>query len=318
LIQEDAVSIRIVVAGNTPEVTRKWHERFVRATTAAKFIEWAEGQPPVDADYAIVWRPPGALFRQERRLKAAFNLGAGVDSVMRLPELPAELPVLRLEDAGMARQMAEYVLHGIAHVTRRFADYADLQQAGQWRQWPPVSYSEWPVGVMGLGAIGSQVAQAIVAAGYPTAGWSRSARHVDGVHAFGGPDQLGAFLERSRVLVNLLPLTPDTENILNRQNLKMLQSGGYVINVARGPHVVDEDLLALIDEGHLQGALLDVFRVEPLPADHPYWKHPKIRITPHVAAMTLEEETVRQVLRKIELLEQGRPVTGVVSRGRGY
>lgn len=312
------MSIRIVIAGNTPEVTRKWHERFVRAGKAAQFIEWAEGQAPVDADYAIVWRPPGALFRRERRLKAVFNLGAGVDSVMGLPELPAELPVVRLEDAGMARQMAEYVLHGIAHATRRFSDYADLQQAGQWRQLPPISYDDWPVGVMGLGAIGSRVAQAVAGAGYPTAGWSRSARHIDGVQAFGGSGQLAAFLARSRVLVNVLPLTPDTENILNRQNLHRLRAGAYLINVARGPHVVDEDLLALIDEGHLQGALLDVFRVEPLPADHPYWRHPKIRVTPHVAAVTLEEETVGQVLRKIELLEQGRAISGVVSRGQGY
>jgi glyoxylate/hydroxypyruvate reductase A len=312
------VSIRIVVAGNTPEVSRRWCERFVRAGNTAQFIEWAEGQAPVDADYAIVWRPPGALFRQERRLKAVFNLGAGVDSVMSLAELPPDLPVVRLEDAGMARQMAEYVLHGIAHASRRFADFASFQQAGQWRQLPPVSYEEWPIGVMGLGAIGSHVALAIARAGYPVAGWSRSLRQIDGLQAFSGSDEFDAFLARTRVLVNLLPLTPDTENILNRRNLQLLQSGGYVINVARGPHVVDEDLLALIDEGHLSGALLDVFRVEPLPADHPYWKHPKIRITPHVAAMTLEAETVGQVLRKIHLLEQGHAVTGVVSRGQGY
>lgn len=312
------MSIRIVVAGNTPEVTRKWHERFVRASKAAQFIEWADGQAPVDADYAIVWKPSGALFRQERRLKAAFNLGAGVDSVMRLPELPPDLPVVRLEDAGMARQMSEYVLHGISHASRRFSDYADLQQAGQWRQLAPICYDDWPVGVMGLGAIGSQVAQAVAAAGYPTAGWSRSARRIDGVQTFDGSGQLAAFLARSRVLVNVLPLTPDTENILNRRNLQQLRPGAYVINVARGPHVVDEDLLALIDEGHLQGALLDVFRVEPLPAGHPYWRHPKVRVTPHVAAMTLEDETVGQVLRKIDLLEQGHPVTGVVSRGQGY
>ncbi|MGB3289982.1 MAG: glyoxylate/hydroxypyruvate reductase A [Burkholderiaceae bacterium] len=312
------MSIKIVIAANSPEATRKWHERFLWAQPAAKFIEWAEGQDPADADYAIVWRPPGALFHRERRLKAVFNLGAGVDSVMRLPELPADLPVVRLEDAGMAQQMAEYVLHGIAHASRGFADYADLQQAGQWRQLPPICYGDWPVGVMGLGAIGGQVAQAVARAGYPTAGWSRSARHMDGVQAFGGVGQLGDFLERSRVLVNVLPLTPDTENILNRRNLQRLRPGGYVINVARGPHVVDEDLLALIDEGHLRGALLDVFRVEPLPSDHPYWRHPKVRVTPHVAAVTLEDETVGQVLRKIELLQQGRTISGVVSRSQGY
>src|SRR3546814_1816539 len=123
----------------------------------------------------------------------------------------------------MARQMAEYVLHGIVQASRQFSDYAALQQAGQWRQLPPIRYADWPVGIMGLGAIGSQVAQAVAAAGYPTAGWSRSARHIDGVQTFGGSDQFASFLARTRVLVNVLPLTPDTESILNRENLQQLQ-----------------------------------------------------------------------------------------------
>jgi len=312
------VTIKVVVAGDTPQYTQAWRDRFARAYEGAEFTVWADGQPPIDADYAIVWRPQGALFRQERHLKAAFNLGAGVDSLLSLPDLPSDLPIVRLEDAGMALQMADYVLHGIIHASRGFGDYAAFQQAGRWSPMPAMRHRDWPVGIMGLGAIGSQVARAVANAGYPVAGWSRSARQLQGIQSFSGASQLDAFLQRSRVLVNLLPLTPDTENILDRQTLQKLKRGGYLINVARGAHVVDEDLLALIDSGHLQGALLDVFRTEPLPADHPYWTHPRVRITPHIAAITLDEEAVQQSNKKIQLLERGDTITGLVARGAGY
>jgi len=310
--------VKVVVAGGTPEYTDKWRERFAKACSSMEFIGWDAGGGAVDADYAVVWRPPAELFLRERRLKAIFNLGAGVDSLLRLPELPKDLPVVRVEDAGMARQMIEYVVHGLIHLTRNFDEYAGLQRAGQWKPLPPVLPRKWPVGVMGQGVIGGQVAQAIASLGYPVAGWSRSRRELQGVQSYAGAEELPGFLARTRVLVNVLPLTPETENILNRDMLGQLLPGGYLINVARGLHVVDEDLLALIDSGHLQGALLDVFREEPLPAGHPYWRHPKVRVTPHIAAISLEEETVAQILGKLEQLQAGQAISGIVARGNGY
>lgn len=312
------MSVKVVVAANNKENTEIWRDRFAAAPSGLQFIAWEEGQPAHGARYAIVWKPSGAVFSQERGLKAVFNLGAGVDSIMKLPQLPASLPIVRLEDAGMARQMVEYVLHGLVHITRRFDRYGAQQQAAQWKPLPAIRYDEWPVGVMGLGAIGRQVAQAVAQMGYPVAGWSRSPHALDQVSTFSGRHALPDFLRRSRVLVNVLPLTAETENILDRATLSMLRPGGYLINVARGAHVVDADLIELIDAGHLEGALLDVFRTEPLPVDHAYWTHPSIRLTPHIAAITLEQDTVTQIMAKIQRLERNEPITGVVERSAGY
>lgn len=312
------MTIRIVVATHTPENTRRWCKHFEQACPQANIVAWDEGQTFPPADYAVVWRPPVTFFRRQQGLKAVFNLGAGVDSLMALSDLPSDLPIVRLEDAGMADQMVEYVLHGIAHVTRDFVDYEASQQAGRWAPLPGIRRHDWPVGVMGLGKIGIQIAQAISTLGYPVAGWSRSARSIADIETYDGVSGLSGFLSRTRLLVNVLPLTGQTADILDRENLQKLKAGGYVINIARGQHLVDQDLVELIDSGHLQGALLDVFRTEPLPADHPFWTHPKIRITPHIAGATLEQETIDQITKKICLLENGQSITGVVSRELGY
>ena len=153
---------------------------------------------------------------------------------------------------------------------------------------------------------------------FPVNGWSRSPKALDGVRGFSGREGFNDFLAASRVLVNLLPLTPDTQDILSRDTLSRLQPGGYVINVARGAHLVDEDLLALLDEGHLAGATLDVFRTEPLPAGHPFWTHPGMTVTPHTSARTLRDESIAQIAGKIRALEQGEPIAGIVDPVRGY
>jgi glyoxylate/hydroxypyruvate reductase A len=171
---------------------------------------------------------------------------------------------------------------------------------------------------MGLGVLGERVARAVAQFDFPVNGWSRSPKAVDGVRGFTGMAQLDGFLAASRFLVCLVPLTPETQNILNRETLSRLQPGGYVINVARGGHLVDDDLLALLDSGHLAGATLDVFRTEPLPAEHPFWRHPKIAITPHTSARTLREETIAQIAGKILALQRAEPIAGVVDIQRGY
>jgi glyoxylate/hydroxypyruvate reductase A len=276
---------------------------------------WQAGAPA--ADHAVVWAPPQQFFDEQARLKGVFNIGAGVDALLKL-RLPPYATVVRLDDAGMSVQMAEYVCHAVIRYFREFDGYQTDVREGRWSYRKPGERCDFPVGVMGLGVLGERVAKALIQFEFPVLGWSRSAKAIEGVRSFAGDAQFRDFLKASRVLVNLLPLTPLTDRIMRLDTLSQLQSGGYVINVARGAHLVDEDLLALLDSGHLAGATLDVFRTEPLPAEHPFWRHPKITITPHTSARTLRDESIVQIAGKICLLEAGEPIAGVVDLARGY
>jgi glyoxylate/hydroxypyruvate reductase A len=269
------------------------------------------------ADVGVVWMPPQQFFDEQPQLKAIFNMGAGVDALLRL-RLPPQAMVVRLDDAGMAVQMAEYVCHAVIRHFRDLDAYAQDIAEGKWTFHKPRQRHEYPVGVMGLGVLGSRVAQALAQFDFPVNGWSRTPKALDGVQSFVGTAQFHDFLASSRVLVNLLPLTPETANILNCNTLGRLQPGGYLINVARGAHLVDEDLLSLIHSGHLAGASLDVFRTEPLPPDHPFWNVPKIILTPHTSARTLRETSIAQIAAKIAAIARGDGVAGLVDVGRGY
>jgi glyoxylate/hydroxypyruvate reductase len=280
------------------------------------------------ADYAVVWAPPQAFIDQvatSERLKAVFNLGAGVDALvsLRWPSLKGAppVPLIRLDDAGMGTQMAEYVCQAVTRHVRELDVVEAQSRQGQWAFRKPRLRADFPVGVLGLGVLGQRVALALRSFEYTVHGWSRSAKQIEGVTTYGGMDALEPMLSKCRILVNLLPLTDQTQDLLNKQRLSKLMPGGYVINVARGAHVVDEDLVALLDSGHLAGAMLDVFRQEPLPADHAFWKHPKIVVTPHTSSRTLRNESLAQIAQKILRLEHGadvRSLPGLVDRSRGY
>jgi glyoxylate/hydroxypyruvate reductase len=294
-----------------------WLEGLRAALPAASVELWAPDASP--ADYAVVWAPPQQFFDEQIALKGVFNIGAGVDALMKL-RLPDGVPVVRLDDAGMSVQMAEYVCHAVIRHFREFDAYeADIAE-GKWSYRKPRARSDFSVGVMGLGVLGERVALSLRQFDFRVLGWSRSAKTIDGVQCFPGSG-FNDFLEGTRVLVCLLPLTPETENILNQTNLARLLPGGYVINVARGGHVVDDDLIALIDSGHLAGATLDVFRQEPLPQAHPFWKYPKITVTPHTSARTLRAESIAQIAGKIQALRSGAAITGIpglVNLKKGY
>lgn len=292
-----------------------WLQGLSAALPQADIQVWQPGMAP--CDYAVVWAPPQQFIDEQPGLRALFNIGAGVDGLLKL-RLPPGLAVVRLEDAGMSVQMAEYVCHALIRHFREFDAYEASARQGQWSFRKPRSRADFPVGIMGLGVLGRRVAQAVAQFDFPVNGWSRAPRALDGVQTYSGAQGLQDFLAASRVLVNLLPLTPDTENILNHDTLGRLQPGGYLINVARGAHLVDADLLALLDAGQLAGATLDVFRTEPLPAQHPFWQHPKITVTPHTSARTLRGETIAQVAGKIARLARQEPITGVVDVARGY
>ena len=292
-----------------------WLDGLRAAFPEASVDVWSPGAPP--ADYAVVWAPPQQFLDEQSALKALFNIGAGVDALLQL-QLPPGVKVVRLDDAGMSVQMAEYVCHAVIRHFRELDGYeADMAQ-GKWSFRRPRNRLDFPVGVLGLGVLGERVARALRLFEFPVHGWSRSEKTLEGVVTHHGDQGLDAFLSSSRVLVNLLPLTKDTRDVLNRDTLSRLRRGGYVINVARGAHLVDQDLIDLIDSGHLAGATLDVFRVEPLPQNHAFWTHPKITLTPHTSARTLRTESIAQIAGKIAALERGEAVAGVVDPVRGY
>ncbi|WP_228896040.1 glyoxylate/hydroxypyruvate reductase A [Acidovorax sp. Leaf73] len=292
-----------------------WLQGLAAALPGAEISVWQPGAP--QADYAVVWAPPQQFMDEQPALKALFNIGAGVDALLKL-RLPPKALVVRLDDAGMAVQMAEYVCHAVIRHFRELDGYEADTQAGRWGYRKPRLRSDYPIGVMGLGVLGERVAKALAQFDFPINGWSRSPKAIDGVRGFAGADQFNDFLAASRVLVNLLPLTPDTTNVINKGTLARLQPDAYVINVARGAHLVDEDLLAAIDSGHVAGATLDVFRTEPLPAGHAFWTHPRITVTPHTSARTLRDESIAQIARKMVALAHGETVAGIVNPARGY
>ncbi len=306
------MKITFCCTGTAPE---PWLQGLAAALPGADISLWQPGAP--QADCAVVWAPPQQFLDEQPRLQALFNIGAGVDALLQL-RLPPSVPVVRLQDAGMAVQMAEYVCHAVIRHFRELGPYEAAMRQGEWGYRRPRQRSSFAVGVLGLGVLGQRVAQALAQFEFPLNGWSRSPRLLDGVRCYSGADGLNDFLAASRVLVNLLPLTPETENILNHSTLSRLQRGGCVINVARGAHLVDADLLALLDSGHLAGATLDVFRTEPLPAGHPFWQHPGITLTPHMSARTLRDETIAQIAGKVAALQRGEALAGVVDRARGY
>ena len=292
-----------------------WLQGLAAALPGADITVWQPGAPV--ADYAVVWAPPQQFLDEQQGIQALFNIGAGVDALLQR-RLPPGARVVRLDDAGMAVQMAEYVCHAVIRHFREFDQYEASMRAGQWAYRKPRLRQDLPVGVMGLGVLGERVARSLAQFEFPVNGWSCSTKAMEGIRSFSGQGGLHDFLAASRVLVNLLPLTPDTENILNCDTLSRLQPGGYLINVARGAHLVEDDLLALLDSGHLAGATLDVFRTEPLPVGHPFWSHPRITLTPHTSARTLLGESIAQIVGKIAALERGEAIAGVVDPVRGY
>ena len=294
-----------------------WLDALRRALPAARIELWPTPEASA-ADYAVLWKAPPALLRDLQHVKAIFNLGAGVDAVVGDPMLPPDACLVRLEDAGMAEQMAEYVCHAVLRRYREFDAYAEQQRAGLWQPRRRTSKRAFGVGILGLGVLGTAVATALTPFGFPLRGWSRTRKQIAGIATFAGPSELDSFLSGTCVLVCLLPLTRDTQGLLDSATLSRLPRGAYVVNASRGALVVDEDLLALLDRDHLGGAMLDVFRDEPLPPEHRFWHHPRVVLTPHVSAVTQVDESVAQIADKIRRLEAGLPITGIVARDRGY
>jgi glyoxylate/hydroxypyruvate reductase A len=312
--------MRVVVFHPEPSVAADWLRALRSRLPSADVYPHSESDGKV-ADYGVGWLPPPDFFRSHLQLKAFFCTGAGVERILADVHVPADLPIVRLEDAGMGKQMADYCIFETLRWMLNRDAYDARQREGRWCPLPIETHRHWPVGVFGLGQLGRLIAGAFTGMGFPVNGYARHAQSRPGVACYadsGGAGNFAAFLAATRVLIIAAPLTATTKDRFDRTSLSMLRPASYVINVARGALLVDESLLELLDAGHIAGAALDVFREEPLPRSHPFWNHPRVRITPHVAAVTLVDTSAAQIADKILELERGAPVTGLVDRGRGY
>ncbi|MDP6166927.1 MAG: glyoxylate/hydroxypyruvate reductase A, partial [Gammaproteobacteria bacterium] len=258
------------------------------------------------------------LFSTFPNLKALFNMGAGVDGILDHPQLPDDVHIVRLENAGMAEQMNEYFAYHVMHFHRHMDHYQQQQSQAKWRVLAGTQAKDFRVGILGLGQLGSSVASCLRSFGYQMSGWSRSCKSIEGVKCYTGADQLGSFLQHVDALCCLLPLTDNTRDILNKDNMLLLPKGAIVINAARGGHLVEQDLVDLLNQGHLRGAVLDTVRTEPLPLDNPLWHQKGLILTPHCAAQSWIEPSVKQIGRSIDAMLAGQKPAGLVERERGY
>ena len=277
-----------------------------------------EEAPPDEVEIVMAWRLQAGVLPRFPKLRALCSLAAGVDKLIHVPDLPPELPVTRVVDPMQGVQIAQYVLAGSLSFTRDLRRYADQQARGVWDRHPVRPVSQCRVGLLGLGAVGQAIARAFAPLAYPVAGWSRRPRELPGVQTFAGDAQLPALLAQTDILVCALPLTADTRGLLNRERLSQLPRGAIVVNVGRGEQVVEPDLKALLDEGHLAGAVMDVFDREPPRPDDWTWQHPQVLATPHIAAQASFTTVAAQCVDTLRRLRHGQPPQWRVDRSAGY
>lgn len=295
-----------------------WLRAFAEQAPGLEIRLWPEVGRPEDIDYALVWGAPEGMLARLPNLKAIFSIGAGVDHLARDPELPADVPLVRMVEDGLTAGMTEFVVMSVLMHHRFMLDYARQQRETLWREIPQIAAEDRRVGILGLGVLGQAAAEALKPFGFPLAGWSRSPKQLAGIESFHGAEGLPRLLARSDILVNLLPHTPATERILEATAFAALPRGAALISVGRGATVDESALLEALESGQIGAATLDVFHREPLPPEHPFWRHPRVIVTPHAAAMTMPKTATRAVVENIRRLEQGLAPHNLVDLSRGY
>lgn len=284
-------------------------------------LEVAKGRvedKPERVEFMLSWAPKAEDVARYPNLRFICSGGAGVDGILRVPNLPPDLPIVRLVDQILTQRMTHYVVHAVLHHYRQTPQYERAQSKAKWDPIDPRTVEESRIGILGLGALGADAAEKLLALEFSVAGWSRRVKSVPGVTCHNGADGLAALLASTEILVILLPLTADTRGLVDANLLGQLPRGAYLINPARGGLVVDDAVLAALESGQLSGAALDVFNVEPLPADHPYWSHPRVAITPHMASRTHAASAVPQLAENIRRARAGEPLNNQVDRQAGY
>jgi glyoxylate/hydroxypyruvate reductase len=295
----------------------EWARFFAERAPHLPFRLWPDIDDPADVRYLVAWVPPDDIASTFPNLELVFSVGAGVDQ-FDATKLPAHIPLVRMLEPGIAETMVEYVTMAVLALHRDLLHFIAQQKEQVWREIRITPAARRRVGVMGLGQLGQAVLERFKAFGFPLAGWNRSPRDIEGVTCYAGVKALPDFLARTDILVCLLPLTDETRGILNADLFARLPRGAGLVNVGRGPHLIEADVLAALDSGALSGAVLDVTEPEPLPAGHPFWSHPRILLTPHNASMTSPDTAVDFVLDVIGRHRRGEDLPGRVDRARGY
>lgn len=295
-----------------------WTNALIRANPHLKVYSFLEDHPKEEISMALIWKHPKGTLANYHNLKCISSAGAGVDYIFEDDTVPEHIPITRVVDPYLASDMSEHVMSCIYAELKNFNQYKIQQMQSLWK---PAEYrriTDVTVGIMGLGELGALTGADLVKAGFKVQGWSRSKKNIDGIQTFNGKEGLKEFLKKIHFLVCLLPLTPSTAGILNSSLFEQLPKGAYIINVARGGHLVDADLLEYLDNGHLSGACLDVYHQEPLSTSHPFWKHPKIFMTPHYASVSDTNSVVPQIIENYNNILTGKPLHNTVNRLKGY
>lgn len=309
------MSVLIVSPGKDPE---KWVEALKNQHPGMNIYVYPEEHDPQEVEFALCWNHPRGLFKNYPNLKVIASMGAGVDHIVNDPGLPDDVKITRVVDEMLTNDMSDFVLSQVMNHVRGLHGYTKAQKDKKWETFQYKRPKDTKVGIMGLGVLGNDAANKLTKNGFDVYAWTRTQKECNNITCFHGKEQLEEFLKNSEILVCLLPLTEDTENILNADLFDMLPEGAYVINVARGQHLVEHDLMEMIDKGHLSGASLDVFREEPLPEEHPFWEHPRINITPHIASLTNPESVIPQIVDNYERMKENEPLKNTVEMNKGY
>jgi len=300
-----------------PERGLIWQAIFAECAPDLPFRIWPDIGDPAAVRYLVAWQPPDDFLALLPNLQVIFSVGAGVDQ-FDLRSLPPQIPLVRMIEPNLVEGMVQYVVMSILATHRHLINYIGDQRRRQWKQIRLVPASQRRIGVMGLGVLGRSALERLRNFGFPLAGWSRSQQVIEGVSCFVGLEQFYDFLSVCDILVCLLPLTPETRGILNRRSFDAMPRGATVINVGRGAHLVDNDLLDALESGQISSAVLDVVSTEPLPKNHAFWEHPGILITPHIASMTQPETAAYVLLDNIRCHQTGGLIKGRVDANRGY
>lgn len=295
----------------------EWATFFAERAPELPFRLWPDIGDPAEIRYLVAWVPPDDIATTFPNLELVFSVGAGVDQ-FDATKVPTHIPLVRMLEPGIAETMVEYVTMSVLALHRDLLHFMTQQKEQVWREIRITPAKRRRVGVMGLGQLGQAALERLRAFEFPLLGWNRSPREIKGVTCYAGADALPEFLAQADILVCLLPLTDETRGILNADLFARLPRGASLVNVGRGPHLVEADLLAALDSGALSGAILDVTDPEPLPAGHPFWGHPRILLTPHNASMTTPDTAVDYVLDVIARHRRGEELPGRVDRTRGY
>ncbi len=277
----------------------------------------AEISRPDDVRYAVVWQPPTGLLASFPNLKATISIGAGIDHIAADPDYPTDVPVIKTIGPDMTQRMLEYVALHVLSLHRQLPDLQTAQKTGKWLQIVTPTAPNRKVGILGLGHLGRQAAVTLKGLGFDVAGWSRSGNAPDGIEGYDA-SQLDAFFARNEILVCLLPLTPETRGLLCATTFAKMPKGACLINAARGAHLIEDDLLAALETGQISRATLDVFNTEPLPQDHPFWTHPNVLITPHIASLIDPVSGGEVIAANIRTLDAGGTPEALTHVSRGY